>query len=170
MTNTGWTWEASRAHHEAAHAVTAHALGCPPRCSTIYDLRDFYTGGGVAGVTHVDCGDDHDASVIVALIAPIAQARFDSQYLDAPEWWADFRFGTCGHDRVAAQDVIKAQDPYAQYGKRIARYGELERRAREMLSQDAIWTAIEYVAASLVRAGTLDEEELARALGVALPT
>lgn len=112
----------------------------------------------------VDCGDDFRSTAIVALLAPLAQQRYDDGVGHTDPTWQHDRTGFCLHDISAAQDAVKCLFPGAAQSALAAAYSKLEGDALRLLYSAGTWPRIELVARELFKAGSMDANALSRAL------
>lgn len=101
---------------------------------------------------------------IVALLAPLAQKRYDDSVGKTDGQWETHRLGLCWHDRSAAQNAVKFLLPGAQQAELMTAYSRLDGYALQLLNGAGTWTRIELVANYLFAAGSLDEQALLQAL------
>jgi hypothetical protein len=155
-----WTVRRSWAHHEAGHVVAGHLCGYDALSSTV-EYQDDNDPDECGGATCIDCNGDDEAQVLIALAAPIAEERFDSEFA-APQGWNEFRRGICCHDVTAAQQALRRMAPRAEIAVLIEMFTEGEQRARKLLEGAGVSDALERVANRLDLVGTLDADELIR--------
>lgn len=150
-----WLPDPATAYHEAGHAVVALALERPIQQVSIIPKQQFL---GICkfqkGVSR-SCDDLVEREVMIALAGLAAEARHTGTY-----------------DRIGAGRDLRIVREFA-----IMRVGErqVERFERRMLAKtenlladDAIWAAIELIAAELLKQGTMSGRAAAHLYSVAM--